>query len=60
MSRNVLAAVLVFVLAACSQSPAPVTFGQGILQPDDDLPPLEEEAVDASTAKRREPGRKAW
>ena len=40
MSRNVLAAVLVLVLAACSQSPVPVTFGQGILQPDDDLPPL--------------------
>jgi len=40
MSRTVLAAVLVLVLAACSQSPAPVTFGQGTLGGNDELPPL--------------------
>lgn len=39
MLRNVLAAVLVLVLAACSQSPAPVIYGQGTSL-NADLPPL--------------------
>jgi murein DD-endopeptidase MepM/ murein hydrolase activator NlpD len=39
MLRNVLAAVLVLALAACSQSPAPVIYGQGTLG-NPDMPPL--------------------
>ncbi len=40
MLRNVLAAILVLVLAACSQSPAPVIYGQGTPPaPDVPLPP---------------------
>ena len=40
MSRNVLAAVLLVVLAACSQSPAPVTYGQSTLSTVEEMPPL--------------------